>query len=78
MGSRPPSQNHSRPSSAQMPHGTSLVITNTNDDNLFEEDFAEDAQMNHLFDEELLDGTIIGETQQSFTPSFDSVAPDLE
>ncbi len=61
-----------------MPHGTSLVITNTNDDNLFEEDFAEDAQMNHLFDEELLDGTIIGETQQSFTPSFDSVAPDLE
>jgi hypothetical protein len=60
--------------------GASLVVTNTDDDNLFEEDFAEDAQMNHLFDEELLHQTIIGggETQQGFSPTFDNVAPDFE
>jgi hypothetical protein len=34
--------------------------------------------MNHLFEEELLDGTITGETQQGFTPTLDSVAPDFE
>jgi hypothetical protein len=60
-----------------MLHGTSLVITNPND-NLFDEDFAEDTQMNHLFDEELLYGTIIGETQRGFAPTFDSVEPDFE
>jgi hypothetical protein len=30
-------------SSAHMLHGKILVITNTDDDNLFDEDFAEDA-----------------------------------
>jgi hypothetical protein len=61
-----------------MLHGATLVTTNTNDDNLFDEDFAEDAHMNDLFEEELLDGIIICETQQGLTPTLDSVAPDFE
>jgi hypothetical protein len=80
MGSCPLLQTDSCPSSAQMLPGASLAVTNTDDDNIFEEDFAEDAQMNHLFNEELLHQTIIGEgeTQQGFTPTFDRVAPDFE
>jgi hypothetical protein len=42
-------------------------VTNMDGSNLFEEDFAEDAQMNHLFDQEILQQTIVdgGETQQT-------------
>jgi hypothetical protein len=80
IGSRPPSQNCSRHSSSQIlsstPHSTGT--TNTNDDDLFDDNFAEDTQMNHLFEEELLGRTIIGETQQCSTPTFDNVAPDFE
>jgi hypothetical protein len=76
ISSHPPLQNDSCPSSAQMLPGASLVVTNTDDGNLFEEDFAEDTQMNHLFDKELLQKTIFagGETQ----PTSDNVAPDFE
>jgi hypothetical protein len=67
-------------SSAQMlsstPHG--VGTTSTNDDDSFDDDFAKDAQMNRLFDEEFLGGTIIGERQQCSTPIFDNVAPDFE
>jgi hypothetical protein len=56
ISSHPPLQNESHPSSAQMLPD----VTNTDDDNLFEEDIAEDAQMNHLFDEEILQQTIVG------------------
>jgi hypothetical protein len=82
IGSRPPSRNHSRHSSEQRlpstPRGTALLTTNTNDDNFFDDDFAQDAEMNHLFEDELLDGTMIGETQQDLTPTLDTVAPDFE
>ncbi len=91
IGSRPPSQNHLHHSSAQMlssthhssvqmlsstPHGVGTM--STNDDVSFDDDFAEDAQMNRLFDEEFLGGTIIGKTQQCSTPTFDNVAPYFE
>jgi hypothetical protein len=51
-------------------------VTNMDGSNLFEEDFAEDAQMNHLFDQEILQQTIDGggETQQT----SHNVAPDFE
>ncbi len=71
----------SRPSSAQRLPGASLVVTNMDYGALFEEDFAKDAQMNHLLDEELLQKTIIGggethQTSDNVAPNFEGVSPD--
>jgi hypothetical protein len=84
IGSRPPSRNNSRTSLASVlpstPRDTPFINTNTDntDDDDLLNDFSEDAQMNHLFEEEMLDGTIIGETQQGSNPTLDNVAPDFE